>query len=80
MVARCLLLVVGVCCRCASARLERRSIGGSVTGWTENGADGEVAALCENKQRALSPGEAMSKLIWFFFPPLICKRIIAYAQ
>lgn len=74
-----LVLVVGVCCRCASARLDRRSIGGSDLGWTENRADGEVVALCENKQRALSPGEAMSKLIWFF-PPLICKRIIAYAQ
>lgn len=58
-----LVSVVDVCFKCASDRFEWRFIGGSVTGWTESRADGEVAALCENKQRALSPGEAMSKLI-----------------
>lgn len=58
-----LVLVLDVCFKCASGRSEWRFNGGSVTGWTENRADGEVAALCENKQRALSPGEAMSKLI-----------------
>lgn len=55
--------IVLVCFKWASGRSEWRFNGGSVTGWTENRADGEVAALCENKQRALSPGEAMSKLI-----------------
>lgn len=58
-----LALVVDVCFKYASYHFEWRFLGGSVAGWTENRADGEVAALCENKQRALSPGEAMSKLI-----------------
>lgn len=58
-----LVLVLDVCFKCASDRFEWRFIGSSVTGWTENRADGEVAALCESKQCALSPGEVMSKLI-----------------
>lgn len=58
-----LVLVLDVCFKCASDRLSGGLSVVQSQGGQENRADGEVAALCENKQRALSPGEAMSKLI-----------------